>query len=698
MRKYTYEPLNLSVTLGVYANQADGAAWVECGGNTVLSTVVAADEPRDFMGFFPLTVEYREKVSAAGRIPGGFIKREGKLSDHEVLTSRLIDRSLRPFFPQFYFNEVQLLSTVYSSDGKMPMSILSVISASLAVNLSPIPFEGGPLGAVLVARVDGEWVFNPSNEQAARVDVSILVVGNKTGICMVEGSCNGISEDEMVDLLETAHKEIAQQVAWQETVISQASVEKYVAKTGSLDWEGYYARVDAEVAKLDVTDALFGTKKKERKESLSAKKKIVKEAFAADFAAGTLTESVFAYLFDAVLKERLPDVIVKKGHRFDGRDFTTVRPVSTTVGVLPQVHGSAVFNRGETQALASVTLGTLQDGQRYETLIEGLQERHFMLHYNFPSFAVGEAKPLRGPGRREIGHGYLAENSLKSVLPEQKEFPYTVRSVVDILECNGSSSMATVCATTMALMDAGVPITEMVAGIAMGLIQDSTGAYHVMTDILGTEDALGLMDFKVTGSAKGIRAIQMDIKAKDGLSRELLKKALHDARVARLGILDEMAKVLSAPRSEISPLAPKVVSITIDPEKIGIIIGPSGKMIKEITAQTDTQIDINDDGVVNIYAKSSEAAVKAEQWIRILAGDIPVGVTFNGIIRRFVEFGLFVELVPGKDGLVHVSSIAKAKQPHLTEVYKVGDPLRVKVVSYEKDSGRVKLVAPALEK
>lgn len=694
---FTFQKMNLTANIGRFANQADGAAWIECGGNSILATVVAAEEPREFAGFFPLTVEYREKVSAAGRIPGGFFKREGKLSDLEVLTSRLIDRSIRPFFPAYYFNEVQVISTVYSADGLLPLSVLSLIGTSLAINLSPVPYEGGPIGAVLVARVDGEWMFNPSNVQATTADVMILVAGNKTGICMVEGSCTDVSEDEMIDLLETAHKEILLQVEWQESVIAQAGKEKNSAK-GGFDWEGWHQKIEAEFLKHDVTEGLFGATKKARKESLSLKKKAIKEAFIASFEAKEITESIFAYLFDSVLKERLPDVIVKKGHRFDGRDFTTVRPVSTEVGVLPQVHGSAVFNRGETQALASVTLGTLQDGQRYETLVEGLQERHFMLHYNFPPFAVGEAKPMRGPGRREVGHGYLAENSLKGVVPDVKSFPYTVRSVVDILECNGSSSMATVCATTMALMDAGIPITDMVAGIAMGLIQDSSDNYHVLTDILGSEDALGLMDFKVTGSASGIRAIQMDIKAKDGLSRDLLKKALGDARNARLLILEEMKKVLDAPRKEISPLAPKVVSFPIDPEKIGVIIGPSGKMIKEITAKTDTQIDIADEGIVNIYAKNQEAAMKAEQWVRILAGDIPVGAVFNGIIRRFVEFGLFVELVPGKDGLVHVSSIAKSKQPHLAEVYKVGDMLRVKVMSYEKDTGRVKLVAPTLEK
>jgi polyribonucleotide nucleotidyltransferase len=684
----------LEVVIGKFAGQADGSAWLKSGDNVVLATAVTSKEERDFMGFLPLTVEYREKTSAAGRIPGGYIKREGRLSDTEVLTSRVIDRTVRPLFPSEFFNEVQLMVSVYSADGNFPLAVMSIIASSIALGLSHMPFLG-PVGAVLVGRIDGSLVFNMGLEAASTSDVHILIAGTRDGICMVEGNCELLSEDEMVDIFLTAHEEIKKQVVWQDEIIADSGKQK-IAVERSYNWHEHQAKVSAWVAQEQVPAALFGASKQEQSAHLKHKKEAFHAAFAHAIEEYKIPQSVLNFMFDSAVKEQLPDVIIAKGNRFDGRGMDDVRAISSEVGLLPQVHGSALFQRGQTQAIACVTLGTAQDAQKVEKLVEGVQERSFMLHYNFPPFSVGEARPVRSVGRREVGHGYLAENSFIKVIPGQTDFPYTIRAVVDILECNGSSSMATVCATTLALMDAGVPIQEMIAGIAMGLIKDSSDQYHVLTDLLGSEDALGLMDFKVTGSDKGIRAIQMDIKAKKGLSRELLHTALVRAKRAREFILSEMRKTLSAPRAEISDRAPKVTQLNIPVDKIGVVIGPSGKVIKEIIAQTDTQIDIADDGSVRIYAKDSSAARRAEQWIRVLVGDIQDGAVFNGVIKRFAEFGLFVELVPGKDGLLHVSSIAKDKQKTLTQQYQVNDVLRVRVVSSDPETGRIKLFAPEL--
>ena len=686
---------NIEVELGRYAHQADGAVWMRSGNNVVLTCATASKEERDFMGFFPLTVEYRERMSAAGKIPGGYMKREGRLSDTEVLNSRITDRTIRPFFPSNYFNEVQVLSTVYSADGETPTNVMSIIGSSLALGISDMPFTE-ILGAVLVSRIDGKWAYNVSHELAQESDVHVLVAGTANGICMVEGNCDGLSEDEMIDLFFSAHEQIKAQVAWQAEIIKEVGKEKKEV-VSSVDWTTWAGKVNEWFKSNDAASAYFAATKAELNEALSSVKTKFKEDFADAIESGDISSKHLSYLFGSALKNFAPEKIMSKGVRFDGRNFDTVRPIAVNTGLLPQVHGSATFRRGETEVLASLTLGTGQDAQKVDKLIEGTIERKFMLHYNFPPFSVGDVRPIRGVSRREIGHGYLAENSFKHVLPSQEDFPYTIRTIADVLSCNGSSSMATVCSTTMSMLDAGVPLKKMVAGVAMGLIQDSKGSYQVLTDILGSEDALGLMDFKVTGCEDGIRGIQMDIKAKDGLSKELMTTALKKAREARLHILGEMKKELSQHRDDVSALAPKVTSFKIDVNKIGAVIGPSGKIIKQIIAETDAQIDIEDDGTVKIYAKDRDAGLCAEQWVRVLGGDIPRGAVFNGIIRRIVEFGMFVELVPGKDGLLHISAISKAKQKELGTTYREGDPLEVKVVSYEKDSGRVKLVAPSLE-
>ncbi len=687
--------LNLEVEIGKFARQADGAAWLKIGGNVLLTTAVAAKASSNFMGFFPLTVEYRERTSAAGKIPGGYMKREGKLSDGEVLTSRLTDRSLRPFFPKNFFSEVQLVSAVYSSDGTFPTSIMAILGSSIALTLSDIPFNG-PVGAVEIALVNGEWKFNAPFSETGKSDTRIIVVGTKDGICMVEGSCNNLSEEKLIELLAEAEAKIRAQVEWQEELQKECGVPKN-NRESSIDWPMWREKVLACFSPA-ILEPVFGKTKTERSAAMLELKDMVLKTFATEIKEGLVAQSVISYLFEESMGELLPDIMVKRNVRIDGRKFDEVRAIFTEVGLLPCVHGSAVFQRGETQALASITLGTGQDAQKVDTLLGGTIERSFMLHYNMPPFATGEAKPMRGPGRREIGHGFLAETSFSNVLPSQEEFPYTLRALVDVLESNGSSSMATVCSTTMALMDAGIPIKAMVSGIAMGMLQDASGDLHVITDILGLEDSYGMMDFKVTGTEVGIMSFQLDIKSKVALPRTLLAKALSQAKTARLHILDEMKKVMTQPRSSISELAPRVSQIKVPVDKIGMIIGPGGKNIKEIIAQTETQIDIEDDGTVRIYSKDAASTEKAVNWIRMIAGDVEIGGIFNGIVKRIIEFGIFVELVPGKEGLVHISTIAKNLQRTLMDDIKIGDKLTVKVTANDPDTGRIRLVAPSLER
>ncbi len=694
-KRFTLPEMGLEVEIGKLARQANGAAWLKAGNNVVLSTAVASSEARESLGFFPLTVEYRERTAAAGKIPGGFFKREGKLSDVEVLTSRLIDRPIRPLFPVNYFNEVQILSTVYSSDGKFPLTVLSMLASSIALTVSDIPFLG-PIGAAQIGRVDGAWKFNISYEESLESDAIITVAGTQAGICMVEGHCNDLGEAELIDLLFKAHELIKKQVAWQLDIQRELGVvKKQVTNTIDLDvWGQKVAAITPE----EVFECYFASNKQERKAAIKALETNVVKNFAAEIAAEEISAGIITYLFETRLKKVIADIIGRKQHRTDGRALDQVRPIYSEVGLLPCVHGSAVFQRGETQALASLTLGSGQDAQKVESLMGGLYEKSFMLHYNFPPFATGEVKPMRATGRREIGHGYLAETSFHNVLPTPQDFPYTIRSVVDVLESNGSSSMATVCSTTLALMDAGVPITQMVSGIAMGLVVDSAGTAHVLTDILGEEDGFGLMDFKVTGTDNGIMAFQLDIKDKVGLTKSLFEKALAQARTARLHILGEMRKVLDKPRAEISSLAPQIFSMKVPQDKIGAIIGPAGSIIKEIQSTTQSQINIEDDGTVLIFAKNAESAKEAESWIRRLTKEVEVGATYTGTVRKIAEFGLFVEIIPGKDGLVHISTIAKNKQRNLEDYVKTYDKIEVQVVAVDSDTGRVRLICPSLEK
>ena len=693
-KKFTLTTQGIEVELGKFARQADGSVWIRSENNVVLATVVASKEEKDFMGFFPLTVEFRERSSAAGKIPGGFFKREGKLSDAEVLTSRLIDRPIRPLFPKYFFNEVQIITTVHSSDGKFPSCILALLGSSLALTISDIPFMG-PVGAVQIANVNGAWKFNPTHEELEASDADLIVSGTKDGICMVEGECNNVEDAALIDLFYQAHELIKEQVEWQLSIAKELGVVKreVVAK---VDFDAIEKRVNAALPK-DFADQFYGDAKSERSAVMENLKVVLAQEFEAELADKSVTKPILQFVLESLVKEILPAHIAEKKMRIDGRKFDQVRPIYSEVGTIPCSHGSSLFQRGETQALASITLGTGQDAQKVETLFGGLEERSWMLHYNFPPFATGEVRPLRGVGRREIGHGYLALTSFHNVLPSQDVFPYTIRSLVDVLESNGSSSMATVCSTTLALMDAGVPLKAMVSGIAMGLLRDKSGKLHVISDILGAEDAFGLMDLKVTGTDTGVMALQLDIKDKVGLDKELMLRAFAQAKAGILHILGEMKKTMTAPRNDISPYAPRVTLVKISVDKIGAVIGTGGKTIKEIVAKTGAQIDIEDDGTIKIYAKNTAVAQEAEDWIKTLVGDVEVGAIFEGKIVRYAEFGIFVELVPGRDGLVHVSMIAKNKQKDIEQTYKVGDKLKVRVMAYDADTGRIRLVAPDLE-
>ncbi|HBS48366.1 TPA: polyribonucleotide nucleotidyltransferase [Candidatus Dependentiae bacterium] len=693
-KKYRLDRLGLEVELGKYAKQADGAAWVKHGNNIVLTTAVVSKEQKDFVGFFPLTVEYRERTSAVGKFPGGFIKREGRLADRDVLSSRLIDRSIRPLFPETYYGDVQVISTVFSSDGKHPVDILGLLAASIALVTSRIPFLE-PVGAVRVGRINGEWKTNISYEESLISDVSLTVAGIKDAIMMVEGDCKNITESELIEALTFAHEEIKLQVEWQLEIQKDFPVEKYEI-VGKEKYSSLKEKIKA-ILPHEKVQTLFGKSKDDISDAMDNLKKFVIENFAAEIESGTITKQDVLFSLDLVFKNLLPDVIAKKGSRFDGRNFDQIRPLLIEAGILPCVHGSALFQRGETQALVSVTLGTAQDAQKEEQMFGGVIDKTFMLHYNFPPYSTGEVKPMRGLSRRDIGHGHLAESSFYNVLPDKEAFPYTIRSISDVLESNGSSSMATVCGTTLALMDAGVPIKDLVSGVAMGLIKDSSGKLHVLTDILGMEDAFGLMDFKITGTEAGIMAVQMDIKEKLGLSREVLANALEQARVGRLFLLSQMKKVLSAPRPEISKNAPRILAYKVPVDKIGAIIGPSGKNIKEIIATTGVEMDIDDDGSVRIYSKDSKSAEEALAYVKGIIGEVEIGAVYKGKIKKYIEFGIIVDIFPGKGGLIHVSSIAKNLQKDLDKRYTIDSSIDVKVIAFDRDTGRIRLVAPELQ-
>lgn len=689
-KKFELKEQGLEVEIGKYAAQADGAVYLKKGGTIVLTTAVSSPA-KEFPGFFPLSVEYREYFSAVGKIPGGYLKREGKYSDKEVLTARLIDRALRPLFPDKFFDQVQVLATVYSADKKNPPYANALVAASLALTISKIPFLG-PVGAVEICRVDGKWKVSPEWEESQKADSKILVAGTMEGICMLEGSMDNISEKDLLDAIFDAHEYIKQQIKWQEE-IRDAVGKKKEEPVDSFDWSLWEDRANKFFADEKIR-SVYKADKKERSDSLAALTDQFIEEYRADIInkddESTLLKKV-TYAFDQAFKTKVNDLNFEEGKRVDGRGFEDVRDLSIEVDLLPFVHGSALFKRGQTQALVTTTLGSGQDEQRVEDLMAGDTERSFILHYNFPPFSVGEVKPMRGPGRREVGHGHLAASALKSQLPTKEEFPYTIRVISDILESNGSSSMATVCGATMALMDAGVPIKNMVTGVAMGLLKGPKGQFQAITDLTGFEDAFGWMDFKVVGTDKGITAIQLDIKNKGGLPKDVFAQALEQANRGRAFIADAMKKVMSKPKSELSDLVPKIVSFNIDTDKIGAVIGGGGKIIREIIDTTGTTIDIEDSGLVKIFGGPDANLDKAIRWVKTLAGQIEKGMQFDGEIKRVADFGLFIELVPGLDGLLHISNIPKDKQTNLEKFYKPGEKVKVEVAAYEPETGRIKL-------
>jgi len=687
-KKYFLPECGFEVVLGKFAEQADGAVWIKQEGTIVLATAVSAPS-KEFPGFLPLTIDYREQFAAAGKIPGGYFKREGKSSDKEVLVGRIIDRSVRPLFPANYFNQVQILATVYSVDKEHMPGPLALVASSLALTISKIPFMG-PVGAVEIARIDNEFIYNPTYSQTLKSDLRIMVVGTDEGICMVEGSANELSEADFLDVMFKAHDLIKKQVAWQLEIQKEIGLPKEEI-VDQFDWQDWKKKA-ADFLKEAGVDALFTNSKEDREKVLDALKSNFFTRFEQEAESLEISRTFLEFVFDDVLKTVITDYIFEHNKRLDLRSFDAVRTITTEVGLLPFNHGSALFQRGATQALVSVTLGGGQDEQRIEDLMGESPDVSFMLHYNFPPFSVGEVRPVRGPGRREVGHGHLAASALKAVLPSKEKFGYTIRIVSDILSSDGSSSMATTCGSVMALMNAGVPISKMVSGVAMGLLVNKSGdRFQVLTDIAGLEDAFGLMDFKVAGTQEGITAIQMDIKYKGGIKREVFEQALAAAHAGRIHILGEMRKVMTAPNPTLSELVPQIVLFKIPTNKIGAVIGSGGKIIREIIDKTGTSIDIEDDGMVKIFGHPGPLLDQAVSWVKVLGGSIDRGTIFAGKVKKIAEFGLFVEIAPGLDGLVHVSNLPRAIQSTFSKVFKPEDPAKVEVVDYDESTGRIRL-------
>ncbi|MDQ1272586.1 MAG: polyribonucleotide nucleotidyltransferase [Planctomycetota bacterium] len=673
----------LSIETGKIAKQADGAALVRYGDTMVLATAVSAPEEKEEADFFPLTVDYREKTYAAGKFPGGFFKREGRPTLKEILTMRLIDRPVRPLFPETYLREVQIMSMVLSADKENDPDILAMVGASAALSVSSIPF-GGPTGSVRVGQINGEFVVNPTHTELAMSSMDLVVSGTEEAVTMVEASGKEVPEEQMVDAIMFGHAFIKEIVLLQKELLAKCGKEKQHVPPLKLDMalldeikEKYYS----EILEKNQTPG-----KDARKRALNEILNQIINEYCID-KDGAPSKKTIKTIFERIETIAVRDQIVQEGKRPDGRGLEDIRPITCEVGILPRTHGSALFTRGETQAIVVTTLGTTMDEQRVDTLEEEYSKK-FMLDYNFPPFCVGEVKPLRGPGRREIGHGALAERALEAVLPPLKSFPYTIRVVSDITESNGSSSMASVCGGTLSMMDAGVPVAGAVAGIAMGLVKEGKDVC-ILSDILGTEDHLGDMDFKVAGTSKGVTALQMDIKIA-GITEKIMRDALKQAKEGRLHILQELVKVIDKPRMEISIYAPKVVHIKINPEKIGMVIGPGGKNIKKIQEETGAKIEIEDDGTVIISSILSESSQKAKTWIERMTEEIQIGKTYAGKVLSLKEYGAFVEIIPGHDGLVHISELSDGYIEKVEDVVKVGQEIMIKVIGID-DQKRVKL-------
>lgn len=670
------------IETGKIAKQADGAVWVQCGGTVVLSTVCESKELKEDQDFFPLTVDYREKTFAAGKIPGGFFKREGRPSEKEILTSRLIDRPLRPLFPEHYFNEVQVMSTVLSVDGENNPDIVAMVGASAALMISQIPFEI-PIGAVRVGCIDGKWIINPTYPELEKSSLDLVLAATEENIVMIEGGAQELTEEQMNQAIQFGREQIKALTKLQQDLRSKCGKQKTKPEPKVIS-EDIRKKVESK-AKGKFTSIFRLKRKEERHERRDALYQEVLSLFNVEDPA--FQEKEVKAIFDELEFAEVRSLILDKGERPDARGFNEVRTVTCEIGVLPRTHGSAVFTRGETQSLGVVTLGSGKDEQKIDAL-EGEQYKRFMLHYNFPPFSVGEVKPNRSPGRREIGHGALAERAIKAVMPNEEEFPYVVRIVSEILESNGSSSMATVCSGILSLMDAGVPIKAPVSGVAMGLVKEGE-KWRVLTDIAGIEDHLGDMDFKVAGTAKGITSIQMDIKI-GGVTTEILKTALNDAKQARLQILEIMLKTIPEPKKELSPFAPRITMLRINPSKIGELIGPGGKNIRKIIEESGATVDIEDDGRILVASSDAKAAALAIARINAIAEEAVVGKIYQGKARKIMPFGVFCEIMPGTDGLVHVSELADGFVKKVEDHVKVGDVFPVKVISID-EQGKINL-------
>jgi len=684
-RSFAGRPLVLET--GRMAKQAAGSALFQHGETMVLAAITVSDKQSQ-LPFFPLTVEYREKTYAAGKFPGGFIKREGRPSDEEILAARLTDRSIRPLFPEGFKNEIQVFLYVISADQENDADVLGLTAASMALALSNVPWNG-PIASVRVGRVNGAFVLNPTFAQLEDSDLDLVVAGGADSIAMVEGGALEVGEDDLVEALAFAQQGIAELVAMQQELIAKAGRPK-------MAWspDAPSAEVDARVRSVvgnRLLDALNHPEKGEREAAVAAVRAAVLEEVAVELA--DHLKHVMSVL-DDVEYETMRQQVLDRGERVDGRDYQTVRPITSEVGLLPRGHGSALFTRGQTQALVSTTLGTVSDEQRIDNIdIAQETSKSFMLHYNFPPFCTGEVKPVRGVSRREIGHGNLAERALQALLPSYDAFPYTIRLVSEILESNGSSSMATVCGGSLALMDAGVPMKAPCAGVAMGLIKEGDRV-AVLTDILGTEDHLGDMDFKVAGTADGVTSIQMDIKI-HGLSLDVVRDALAQARRGRLHILGEMAKTLAGPRQTLSRYAPRILTLKVRPDRIGDIIGPKGKIIRGIQEQTGAEINVEDDGTVTISAVDGPAGERARDMIAAIVQEPEVGKVYEGVVKSTTAFGAFVEILPGTEGLLHISELAHNRVEKTEDVVKKGDVVRVKLLEVD-GRGKMRLSRKAL--
>jgi polyribonucleotide nucleotidyltransferase len=675
----------LTFETGRLAKLAHGAVLVTYGESVVLVTAVSSEE-RPGLDFFPLTCEYVEKTYAAGKIPGGFFKREGRLRDFEVLASRLMDRPLRPLFPKGFKKDTQVIATVLSADKVNPTDVLAMTGASAALHISDIPWAG-PIVGIRVARVDGELVVYPSFEQTAKADIDLTVATSKDAIVMVEGGADEASEAELIDALMFAHREAQPIIALIEKMRAAVGKPKRTFTPPELD--GAIAGRVAALADADLKVACVIKEKKARYDSYAQIKERIVSTLTAELGAEKFVtvEKLIKSEIEHRKAEVVRTMVLDEGKRIDGRDTKTIRPISCEVGLLPRVHGSALFQRGETQAIVTTTLGTASDEQKIDALT-GESWKRFLLHYNFPPFSTGETKPMRGPGRREVGHGALAERAVARLIPTHEEFPYTIRIVSEILESNGSSSMASVCGASLSLMDCGVPLRRPVAGIAMGLIAEGAKV-AILSDILGDEDHLGDMDFKVCGTEKGVTAIQMDIKIA-GLARAVLESALQQAKEGRLHILGRMLSTLAAPRVDINRWAPRITTIKVKPDQIRIIIGPGGKTIKGIVEQTGCQVDVNDDGTVAVASADADAVKRALAIIEGLTAEPEVGRIYKGTVKRLVDFGAFIEILPNNEALLHVSEIAHERVESPADVLKEGEEVEVKVLSVERD-GKVRL-------